>query len=108
MRYADEKLVDDWLDKYKPIGNHIGDSGGWIINDIPIMFETFGPELEFVKSQPPNNVWTWMDGDEGSFISAGMGYVNRIGYFVTKEPWIDMSEEVQIDYYDDEADDEAV
>jgi hypothetical protein len=104
MREVDETLIDAWIEQYKPIPNHIGE-GGWIINEVPIMFETYGDELEFVFNQPAHNVWTWVDGDEGSFIVAGFSYVNRIGYFVTKEPWAQF-EEIQVDYYDEEDDDE--
>jgi hypothetical protein len=62
------------------------------------MYETFGAEEDFVRQQPANNVWTWVDGDEGTFIVAGMAYVNRIGYFVTSEPWTDYVE-IQVDAY---------
>lgn len=52
------------------------------------MFETFGPELEFVKAQPENNVWTLMDDDDGNpVITTGFHVVNRIGYYVTEVPW---------------------
>ena len=52
------------------------------------MFETFGPELEFVRSCPENKVWTLMDDDEGNVVvTTGFHVVNRIGYYVTEKPW---------------------
>ena len=52
------------------------------------MFETFGKELEFVKDQPENKVWTLMDDDDGNLvITTGFHVVNRVGYYVTEIPW---------------------
>lgn len=101
MRKDLEKEVDQWISAYKPIANHLNDNSGWIINEKAIMFETYGEELDFVRNQPDNHVWTWIDGDEGTAIVAGMAYVNRIGYFVTEVAWSDISSEVMVDYYDE-------
>lgn len=101
MRKDLEKEVDQWISTYKPIANHLNDNSGWIINEKAIMFETYGEELDFVRNQPDNHVWTWIDGDEGTAIVAGMAYVNRIGYFVTEVAWSDISSEVMVDYYDE-------
>lgn len=50
------------------------------------LFETFGAELAFVRSQPPATVWTLVDGDEGCrAIVSGDHVVNRLGYFVSHE-----------------------
>jgi hypothetical protein len=52
------------------------------------MFETFGKELEWVKDQPENKVWTLMDDDDGNLvITTGFHVVNRVGYYVTEIPW---------------------
>lgn len=69
---------------YRPIQNHLDPDASWNGQ----MFETFGAELEFVKSQPADRVWTWTDNDTGSRTTVGAGYhyVNRIGYFVTEQP----------------------
>ena len=75
---------DEWFDTYKPILNHIDNNASFD----GTMFETYGDEVEFVKSQSPANIWMYGDGDDGgSFIWAGWGYVNRIGYFVTEVPF---------------------
>lgn len=50
------------------------------------MFEPAGSELEFVRAQPSDMVWTVIDGDEGTEITDGMHFVNRLGYIVTELP----------------------
>ncbi|MFN0132768.1 MAG: hypothetical protein ACKVW3_09615 [Phycisphaerales bacterium] len=50
------------------------------------MFETFGPEFEFVRSQPPCRVWTLIDTDDGPCVVSGMHFVNRLGYLVSRDP----------------------
>ena len=53
-----------------------------------LMFETYGDEVEFVKSQPENRIWMYGDGDDGgAYIWSGWGFVNRIGYFVSQLPF---------------------
>ena len=52
-----------------------------------LMFETYGDEVEFVKSQSPDKIWMYGDGDDGGlYIWSGWGFVNRIGYFVSEKP----------------------
>jgi len=85
---------DQWEKQYKPIANHLDPDASWN----GTMFETYDTEFDFVHEQPENNVWTWVDGDEGTLIVAGKAFVNRIGYFVTSEPWTDYVE-VAIDTY---------
>lgn len=70
-----------WKEKYKPLQNHITPSLG-------IMFETYGEEVDYLRTVSENNIWTLRDGDEGNLIiTAGYGWVNRLGYYVTAEPW---------------------
>ena len=55
-----------------------------------LMFETYGDEVEFVKTQSPDKIWMLGDGDDGGmYIWSGWGFVNRIGYFVTEVPFPD-------------------
>ena len=56
------------------------------------MFETYGKEQEYILDyikdpESAKHVWTYADNDNGQvcFLS-GRHSVNRIGYFVTKEP----------------------
>jgi len=58
-------------------------------NDIwgGIGLETFGEDLELVKSLPVESVWTVVDGDDGNqWILTGIHTVNRICYLVTETP----------------------
>ena len=85
-----ELTEDEWFEQFKPIPNHIDDNASFSDGDNGYMFETYGEELEFVKSQEPNRIWTYCDGDDrGTYIFEGMRIVNRIGYFVTTVPFDD-------------------
>ncbi len=59
-----------------------------------IGLETFGADLELVKSLPVESVWTVIDGgdDADQWILPGMHTVNRICYLVTETPhdWCDI------------------
>jgi hypothetical protein len=83
-----EMSFDEWLEKYKPITNHI-DPNASFQNESGsgIMFETYGDEVEFVKAQDENRIWTYGDGDDGGgYIWNGWHYINRLGYFITEVP----------------------
>lgn len=80
--------LERWAETFKPIQNHItADSsfGGE-------MFETYGDDLEYVLTlvrqgfDGAGMVWTYVDGDGGTFIVEGYQLVNRIGYFITEVP----------------------
>jgi hypothetical protein len=52
-----------------------------------LMFETYGDEVEYVKSKPENRIWMYGDGDDGgTYIWSGWGFVNRIGYLISEKP----------------------
>ena len=46
------------------------------------MFETYGKELKFVKSQPEECVFTLIEESGKEAIIEGYHWVNRLGYFV--------------------------
>lgn len=80
--------VNEWIEKYRPVNNHLDDNASWQGEDgAGIMFETFGEELDYVLSiakSDPECVWTYVDGDEDeTLIISGYHLVNRIGYFIT-------------------------
>jgi hypothetical protein len=78
-----EMTFDAWVQIYKPIINHIDTNSSFD----GLMFETYGDEVEFVKSKSPANIWTYGDGDDsGTYIWNGYHIVNRIGYFITEVP----------------------
>jgi len=84
-----ELTFDEWLDTYKPITNHLDSNASFQNEDgSGIMFETYGEEVEFVKSANPNNIWMYGSGDDGgTYIWSGWGFVNRLGYFITDVPF---------------------
>jgi hypothetical protein len=85
---------DEWSDEFKPIMNHF--------NGLTYMFETYGEELDYVLSKSENNVWTYIDGDGGTYIVDGVSSVNRIGYYITEKSWDDNTVyEILVDRYDD-------
>ena len=62
-------------------------------NEGNVLFETFGDDLDRVKQYPDNMVWTVIDGGGVNLIIvAGMRFVNRLNYVVTKKPWKDSNE----------------
>lgn len=103
---------DEWSERFKPITNHLDSNASFS----GMMFETFGGELDFVKSADPGVVWTYQNGESDDqllaklggytdedgcavvdrngepffvdfdFIGDGYHVVNRIGYFVTELP----------------------
>ena len=83
-----ELSFEDWIEQYKPITNHIDKNASFQDEDgNGLMFETYGDEVEFVKSQSPDKIWMYGDGDDGgSYIWSGWGFVNRLGYFITEVP----------------------
>jgi len=72
-----------WENWYNPIVNNVTDFN----NEESIIFETYGSEFEYVKQCPIKKVWTWVDGDDGTYIISGLHFVNRIGYFITEKEW---------------------
>ena len=84
-----ELTFDEWLDTYKPITNHLDSNASFQNEDgSGIMFETYGDELDFVKSMNPNKIWMYGSGDDGgTYIWSGWGFVNRLGYFITEVPF---------------------
>ena len=51
-----------------------------------IGLETFGEDLELVKSLPAEYLWTAVDGDGDQWILPGIHTVNRICYLITETP----------------------
>ena len=75
-----EKELTEWTEKYKPIPNHFSKHED--------MFETYGEELEFVRSQKDKHIWTLVEGDSGDlYIVDGYHFVNRLNYFITELPY---------------------
>ena len=96
--------IDQWEEKYSPVTNHLVFDASWN----GTMFETYGNEIEFVRGITDNYVWTWVDGDDGTYIVSGMAFVNRIGYFVTVHPWDSEQLQIQVDTYSNQDLDETL
>ncbi len=83
-RYIDE--VEQWEATYRPVINIPDESESWG----GIMFETYGDDYTTVLAvaeKEPRRVWTWVDGDGGTYIVNGFRVANRIGYFITEKEW---------------------
>jgi len=80
---------DEWEKKFQPVVNFLTTDASFADEDgRGIMFETYGIENLFVQNHIHlNKVWTWVDGDVGTYIMNGYHLVNRIGYFVTEIPY---------------------
>lgn len=81
---------DYWVDNFKPIQNKISKYP----DESLIHFETYGDEVEFVKTQDNNHIWTEVDGDSGTYIISGYHFVNRVSYYITENPWEDEFTEI--------------
>jgi hypothetical protein len=97
-----EHKLDAWEEKYQPIQNHVDANAG-------DKFETYGEELDYVLSiadTEPKRVWTLVDGDDGNlYITSGYHLVNRINYFITKNPCELEYEETPYLIYEEENED---
>jgi hypothetical protein len=89
-----ETIIDltfeEWVDKYKPICDMDGS---------PIMYETYGEDLDIIHKQDPDYVWTWTDGGDYSVITNGISYVNRMNYYICTVPY-DLDVIIQVDLYE--------
>lgn len=83
-----ELSLDAFDAQYKLRTNHLHPAAGWDNGEgAGCLFETFGQELAFVRSQDPRAVWTLIDGDDGDqYLLSGFHLVNRIGYLISTAP----------------------
>lgn len=77
---------EKWVEEYKPMINYIDPDSSFN----QTMFETYGDEVEHVcdRANTPDTaltVWTYIDGENGTYIINGYHYVNRIGHFITEK-----------------------
>jgi hypothetical protein len=75
---------DEFESKFTMVKNHLDDNASLD----GCGFETYGDEVEYIASlAETNTVWTYLEGEDDCYFVTGMHLVNRIGYFVTKEPY---------------------
>jgi hypothetical protein len=81
---------EEFEEKYKPQEN-------LIIKENTYLYEIFGEELEYVKKQHNNFIWTLIDtDDEEQWIIPGYHIINRSSYLITEIPW--ENENIQVNY----------
>jgi hypothetical protein len=83
---------ESWIETYKPVANSIVEGAPYS----GTMFETYGAEFEQVKATAAEHIWTLRDADGETYITAGFGWVNRLGYFITSVPWGSGNDSVQL------------
>lgn len=79
---------DEWVSYYRPYTNHLDEHASFEGK----MFETYGAEVEYVKAFDYNRVWTFISDAYGDRIEPGLRVVDRLGYFLTDEPWLEAGE----------------
>jgi hypothetical protein len=85
----------EWVTQFKPIINPLDRRASFD----GTMYETYGDQVELVRRTVPSQIWTLRTTEDGDteYISAGWSTVNRIGYFITENSWVDRDIEVVID-----------
>ncbi|MBC8523008.1 hypothetical protein H8D29_03675 [PVC group bacterium] len=94
-----ELSESEWVDKYKPITVPDGiPSGGWTDEDgRDTLFETYDEAITEIRKHDNKYVWTLIEEDDKQFITEGVHWVNRMGYFVTEVPHNDESYLVEVE-----------
>ncbi len=80
---------EEFLERYRPLPNHLDDNASFDFGDGGCLYETYGAELEYVRAQPKNRVWTIIEGEGSPVIASGFHFVNRLGYVLTAKPFDD-------------------
>ncbi len=77
---------DTFIERFRPIVNHIDPNASFDFGYGGCMFETYGEEFEYVRMQNPDCIWTLIEEDGVLFVGSGLHFVNRLGYFVSRTP----------------------
>jgi hypothetical protein len=83
---SDEDTFDTFIERFRPIVNHIDPNAAFDCGYGGCLFETYGQELEFVRQQSAARVWTLIEADGVLYADSGRHFVNRLGYFVSETP----------------------
>lgn len=79
-------MTEDEFDAaYELLPNHLNLQASWASGEgAGCLFETYGEELQFVRLQDPQTIWTVLDGEDGNLcVVSGYHFVNRIGYLIS-------------------------
>ena len=87
---------DEFIQTYRPMPNVLDANASFDFGDGGCLYETFGPELEHIRSQLPEHVWTIIETDGELAIVSGYHFVNRLGYILTAVQWLP-GEDVYVD-----------
>jgi hypothetical protein len=77
----------DWKKKYKPIENKITKEQNYYNKKGVLQygwFDTDDEDFDYVCNQNELNVWTEREEDGKTYMTSGLGFVNRICYFITE------------------------
>ena len=77
---------DAFIERFRPIVNHIDANASFDFGYGGCKFETYGEEFEYVRMQKPDCIWTLIEEDGVLFVGSGLHFVNRLGYFVSQTP----------------------
>ena len=103
---------NEFYDKYKPIYNHITNKefqeGQTESDEIGVAqyFETYDEELQYVKKQPNNKIWTLINAEGQDIICQGYHFVNRVSYLIASVAYREGDKEFFIDWIDEENENE--
>lgn len=75
------KNWEDWVERFKPQPADCFDSS-YLIRHLD------DPQVLQAIKDDPERVWTSLDVDGESFISSGVSYVNRMGYYLCDVPYV--------------------
>jgi hypothetical protein len=78
--------VEEFENQFTPITNKVIGGTNTNMDELYTMFETYGPDLEFIKKQPNNKIWTMLDCDGNMVLVSGYHFVNRMYYMITEQP----------------------
>ncbi len=96
-----EKFEELYKPEYNQVVLNQTNPNNYNIEDLApfngIMYETFGEELEYVRSQPKDKIWTIIDDEDELYIISGFHLINRIGYVITKNSFQSKNETYSID-----------
>jgi len=98
IEQAEKMDYNGFFEVYEPLKNDII-SEDEVASYDGCMFETYGEEVEKVKTISKRKVATITEVDGKQYIVAGFHLVNRLGYFITKHP-IPNNLEIEIKFDD--------
>lgn len=104
--------LDEWIDEFKPIVNHINDKAEFAlaINQNGLLYKTYGTEQQYIKDilsgkiegLSDKNIWTFVNGEQPELDSEYGIELEARGYLYDEEEdvWSDESgEEIPFDLF---------